>query len=78
MVGLSPLNSRYGSQESVRLLSTNDSMSYLFGATANGRESVMSSQKKKGIKSSIGRFFSKKEKVGHVSVSNVNVLENNS
>lgn len=63
MLGMSPLNSRHGSQESIRLLMSNDSNSYIFGRSTMGRESVSSSQKKKGIKSSIGRFFSKKEKV---------------
>lgn len=61
---MSPLNSRHGSQESIRLLMGNDSNSYIFGRTTMGRESVSSQQKKKGIKSSIGRFFSKKEKGG--------------
>lgn len=31
--------------------------------TSSGRDSVSAAQKKKGIKSSLGRFFSKKEKV---------------
>lgn len=64
MYSISPLSSRHGSQESVRLLSRADSINMILSTGAsNGRESNSSSQKKKGIKSSIGRFFSKKEKV---------------
>lgn len=61
--GPSPLSSRHGSQESLRHLNTMGSMSMLQTPTSNARDSVSAAQKKKGIKSSLGRFFSKKEKV---------------
>lgn len=57
----SPLNSRHGSQESLRHLSSMSSMNML--QTPTGTRDVGGAQKKKGIKSSLGRFFSKKEKV---------------
>ncbi|KAG5683444.1 hypothetical protein PVAND_012724 [Polypedilum vanderplanki] len=57
----SPLNSRHGSQESLRHLSSMSSMNML--QTPTGSRDVTGAQKKKGIKSSLGRFFSKKEKV---------------
>ncbi|KAM8717456.1 hypothetical protein ACLKA7_004192 [Drosophila subpalustris] len=64
--GLSPLSSRYGSQESLRHYNTMGSMSMLQTPTSGvSREAAAAAavQKKKGIKSSLGRFFSKKEKV---------------
>uniref|UniRef100_A0A1L8DAY5 Putative lar-interacting protein n=1 Tax=Nyssomyia neivai TaxID=330878 RepID=A0A1L8DAY5_9DIPT len=61
--GPSPLSSRHGSQESLRHLSTMGSMSMLQTPTSGSRDAVAAAQKKKGIKSSLGRFFSKKEKV---------------
>ncbi|XP_013119006.1 liprin-alpha-1 isoform X2 [Stomoxys calcitrans] len=64
--GLSPLSSRYGSQESLsRHFNTMGSMSMLQTPTSGGVRGDGSSvvQKKKGIKSSLGRFFSKKDKV---------------
>lgn len=64
--GLSPLSSRYGSQESLsRHFNTMGSMSMLQTPTTAGVRGDGSSvvQKKKGIKSSLGRFFSKKDKV---------------
>uniref|UniRef100_A0AAG5CR75 SAM domain-containing protein n=1 Tax=Anopheles atroparvus TaxID=41427 RepID=A0AAG5CR75_ANOAO len=61
--GMSPLNSRHGSQESLKHLSMVSSLSSLQTPTANRGDSVSAAQKKKGIKSSLGRFFSKKEKV---------------
>uniref|UniRef100_U5EXQ6 Putative lar-interacting protein n=1 Tax=Corethrella appendiculata TaxID=1370023 RepID=U5EXQ6_9DIPT len=61
--GPSPLSSRHGSQESLRHLSTMSSMSMLQTPTAVNRDAVAAAQKKKGIKSSLGRFFSKKDKV---------------
>ncbi|KMY88604.1 liprin-alpha-1 isoform X1 [Drosophila simulans] len=63
--GLSPLSSRYGSQESLRHYNTMGSMSMLQAPTSGvSREAAAAAvQKKKGIKSSLGRFFSKKEKV---------------
>ncbi|XP_065358357.1 liprin-alpha-1 isoform X2 [Calliphora vicina] len=63
--GLSPLSSRYGSQESLsRHFNTMGSMSMLQTPTnAVGRDGGSVVQKKKGIKSSLGRFFSKKDKV---------------
>jgi hypothetical protein len=39
------------------------SMSMLQTPTAVNRDAVAAAQKKKGIKSSLGRFFSKKDKV---------------
>jgi hypothetical protein len=57
----SPLSSRHGSQESLRHLSSMSSMNML--QTPTGNRDIAGSQKKKGIKSSLGRFFSKKEKV---------------
>lgn len=57
----SPLNSRHGSQESLRHLSSMSSMNML--QTPTSTRDVAGAQKKKGIKSSLGRFFSKKEKV---------------
>lgn len=57
----SPLSSRHGSQESLRHLSSMSSMNML--QTPTGNRDIASAQKKKGIKSSLGRFFSKKEKV---------------
>uniref|UniRef100_A0A336LMM9 CSON014853 protein n=1 Tax=Culicoides sonorensis TaxID=179676 RepID=A0A336LMM9_CULSO len=63
MYSISPLSSRHGSQESVRLLSRAESINLILNTNStNGRETNSSAQKKKGIKSSIGRFFSKKEK----------------
>ncbi|XP_040158024.1 liprin-alpha-1 isoform X6 [Anopheles arabiensis] len=62
--GMSPLNSRHGSQESLKHLSMVSSLSSLQTPTASrGGDAVSAAQKKKGIKSSLGRFFSKKEKV---------------
>ncbi|XP_055704309.1 liprin-alpha-1 isoform X2 [Phlebotomus papatasi] len=61
--GPSPLSSRHGSQESLRHFSTMGSMSMLQTPTSSSRDAVAAAQKKKGIKSSLGRFFSKKEKV---------------
>lgn len=62
--GMSPLNSRHGSQESLKHLSMVSSLSSLQTPTASrGGDSVSAAQKKKGIKSSLGRFFSKKDKV---------------
>lgn len=57
----SPLSSRHGSQESLRHLSSMSSMNML--QTPTGNRDIAGAQKKKGIKSSLGRFFSKKEKV---------------
>ncbi|CRK93020.1 CLUMA_CG006502, isoform A [Clunio marinus] len=57
----SPLSSRHGSQESLRHLSSMSSMNML--QTPTGNRDITGAQKKKGIKSSLGRFFSKKEKV---------------
>lgn len=59
----SPLSSRHGSQESLRHYSTMGSMSMLQTPTSSSRDAAAAAQKKKGIKSSLGRFFSKKEKV---------------
>lgn len=59
----SPMSSRHGSQESLRHVNTLGSMSMLQVQGASVRDSVSAAQKKKGIKSSLGRFFSKKEKV---------------
>lgn len=39
------------------------SMSLLQTPTSSSRDAVSAAQKKKGIKSSLGRFFSKKDKV---------------
>ncbi|XP_053660345.1 liprin-alpha-1 [Anopheles marshallii] len=62
--GMSPLNSRHGSQESLKHLSMVSSLSSLQTPTASrGGDAVSAAQKKKGIKSSLGRFFSKKDKV---------------
>ncbi|XP_032307717.1 liprin-alpha-1 isoform X2 [Drosophila ananassae] len=63
--GLSPLSSRYGSQESLRHYNTMGSMSMLQTPTSGvSRDAAAAAvQKKRGIKSSLGRFFSKKEKV---------------
>lgn len=65
--GPSPLSSRHGSQESLRHFSTMGSMSMLQTPTSSSRDAVAAAQKKKGIKSSLGRFFSKKEKVQFLS-----------
>lgn len=54
----SPLSSRHSSQESLHK-NTVSGMPRDVSAAA-----VAAAQKKKGIKSSLGRFFSKKEKVG--------------
>lgn len=63
----SPLSSRHGSQESLRHYNTMGSMSMLQTPTSTSREAAtaaaVAAQKKKGLKSSLGRFFSKKEKV---------------
>lgn len=63
--GMSPLSSRYGSQESLRHYNTMGSMHNMLQTptTSVGRDVVSVAQKKKGIKSSLGRFFSKKDKV---------------
>jgi hypothetical protein len=63
--GPSPLNSRHGSQESLRHMGNMGSMSMLQTPTNSSRDAVTAAQKKKGIKSSLGRFFSKKEKVSY-------------
>lgn len=68
--GPSPLSSRHGSQESLRHLNTMGSMSMLQTPTSSVRDSVSAAQKKKSIKSSLGRFFSKKEKVRYFVISN--------
>lgn len=39
------------------------SMSMLQTPTSSSRDAAAAAQKKKGLKSSLGRFFSKKEKV---------------
>lgn len=57
------MSSRHGSQESLRHVNTLGSMSMLQVQNASVRDSVSAAQKKKSIKSSLGRFFSKKEKV---------------
>lgn len=62
------MSSRHGSQESLRHYNTMGSMSMLQTPTGQtSREAAtaaaVAAQKKKGIKSSLGRFFSKKEKV---------------
>lgn len=61
------MSSRHGSQESLRHYSTMGSMSMLQTPTSSNRDAAAvaaaAAQKKKGIKSSLGRFFSKKEKV---------------
>lgn len=61
----SPLGSRVSSQESLRHFSTMGSMNMLQTPTSSvSRDGMVAVvQKKKGIKSSLGRFFSKKEKV---------------
>lgn len=65
--GHSPLSSRHGSQESLRHYNTMGSMSMLQTPTSTSRDAAtaaaVAAQKKKGLKSSLGRFFSKKEKV---------------
>lgn len=60
------MSSRHGSQESLRHVNTLGSMSMLQVQSGNVRDSVSAAQKKKGIKSSLGRFFSKKEKVSAI------------
>uniref|UniRef100_A0A8W7PM69 SAM domain-containing protein n=1 Tax=Anopheles coluzzii TaxID=1518534 RepID=A0A8W7PM69_ANOCL len=73
--GMSPLNSRHGSQESLKHLSMVSSLSSLQTPTASrGGDAVSAAQKKKGIKSSLGRFFSKKEKNGSTSMMSMNGL----
>lgn len=70
----SPLSSRHGSQESLRHLSSMSSMNML--QTPTGNRDIAGSQKKKGIKSSLGRFFSKKEKVSlKTALRNYNVIK---
>lgn len=59
--GHSPLSSRHGSQESLRHLSSMSSMNMI--QTPTGNRDLSGGQKKKGIKSSLGRLFSKKDKV---------------
>lgn len=54
----SPLSSRHSSQESLHNKNNAVPMRDVSAAAA-----VAAAQKKKGIKSSLGRFFSKKEKV---------------
>lgn len=64
--GFSPLSSRYGSQESLsRQLNATGSMSIIQTPTSvvMGRDVGSVVHKKKSIKSSLGRFFSKKDKV---------------
>lgn len=60
--GVSPTGSRHGSQESLRKIGAINTFSTLQTPTSVTREAVVSAQKKKGIKSSLGRLFSKKEK----------------
>lgn len=67
----SPLSSRHGSQESLRHLSSMSSMNML--QTPTGNRDIAGAQKKKGIKSSLGRFFSKKEKVNSTEFSSCSV-----
>lgn len=59
--GHSPMSSRHGSQESLRHLSSMSSMNMI--QTPTGTRDISGGQKKKGIKSSLGRLFSKKDKV---------------
>lgn len=61
----SPLGSRVSSQESLRNFNNMGSLGMIQTPTSIvSRDGIVTSvQKKKGIKSSLGRFFSKKEKV---------------
>lgn len=56
----SPLSSRHSSQES---LHKNAMVGMPRDASAAAVAAAAAAQKKKGIKSSLGRFFSKKDKV---------------
>lgn len=60
--GVSPPGSRHGSQESLKKFNAINTLSSLQTPTSVTREAVVAAQKKKGIKSSLGRLFSKKEK----------------
>ncbi|EAT40185.1 AAEL008058-PB [Aedes aegypti] len=60
--GVSPPGSRHGSQESLKKYNAINTLSSLHTPTSVTREAVVAAQKKKGIKSSLGRLFSKKEK----------------
>lgn len=60
--GVSPPGSRDGSQESLKKFNAINTLSSLQTPTSVTREAVVAAQKKKGIKSSLGRLFSKKEK----------------
>ncbi|XP_062710894.1 liprin-alpha-1 isoform X2 [Aedes albopictus] len=60
--GVSPPGSRHGSQESLKKFNAINTLSSLHTPTSVTREAVVAAQKKKGIKSSLGRLFSKKEK----------------
>lgn len=60
--GVSPPGSRHGSQESLKKYNAINTLSALQTPTSVTREAVVAAQKKKGIKSSLGRLFSKKEK----------------
>ncbi|XP_053693233.1 liprin-alpha-1 isoform X2 [Sabethes cyaneus] len=60
--GDSPPNSRLGSHESLKKYHAISTLSSLQAPTSAAREAVVAAHKKKGIKSSLGRLFSKKEK----------------
>lgn len=60
--GVSPQSSRHGSQESLQKFSAMSTLASFQTPTCVSREAVVAAQKKKGIKSSLGRLFSKKEK----------------
>lgn len=57
----SPLSSRHSSQESLHKNAVSGGPRDVSAAAV---AAAAAAQKKKGIKSSLGRFFSKKEKVG--------------
>ncbi|XP_058816964.1 liprin-alpha-1-like [Topomyia yanbarensis] len=60
--GVSPPSSLLGSQESLKKYNAVNMLGSLHTSSSVTRESVTAAQKKKGIKSSLGRLFSKKEK----------------
>ncbi|XP_055613741.1 liprin-alpha-1 isoform X2 [Uranotaenia lowii] len=60
---MSPPGSRHGSQESLKKFNAiSSTLNSIQTPTSVARDAVVAAQKKKGIKSSLGRLFSKKEK----------------
>lgn len=71
----SPLSSRHSSQESLHKNAYVSATGFNRDAASAAAAAAAAAQKKKGIKSSLGRFFSKKEKVVTV-ITLIGLVEN--